>query len=183
MVSTVARWRAGLTYPTCEGKLIYVGGIVPPGRVTMTTSLPTASVVSRALRRDVKIITRPQNEYGYSVHRGGGTLGPSIWVSVSDSDATNQRHARELAENLHEVFGWNTILAPGSSILYVKSVPSKAEALEAEARYDAKDKAETERRIELATAGDAANRDRIPGVESPMPKAIAANLGFLGGGR
>ena len=93
-----------------------------------THKFPTASVVSRALRRDAGIITRPFPKIGYSVH-GGSFHGPSIWVYVSDAAGINIRRAKALHEHLIEV-GWKVTLAEDSSILYVDYVPTAKEVNE-----------------------------------------------------
>lgn len=101
------------------------------------TNFPTASVVSRALRRDVGIVTVDTGQRnGYSVHKGSSYMGPSIWVSVSDAEATNVRHARKLAEELREVYGWVIDLEEGSSILYATHVSTMVEAARAYAAYE-----------------------------------------------
>lgn len=101
------------------------------------TAFPAASVVSRALRRDVGIITVDTSvRNGYSVHQGTTYMGPSIWVSVSDAEATNVRHARKLAEELREVYGWSIDLEEDSSILYATHVPTMSEAAKAYAAYE-----------------------------------------------
>jgi hypothetical protein len=96
--------------------------------------MTTAQVVSRALRRDVGIITQPFPKVGYSVHQDGGSGYPSIWVSVSDAEGTNVRAAKQLEEELREVYGW-TVLRTGS-IIYVGNVPSKAESAESLANWE-----------------------------------------------
>lgn len=90
----------------------------------MTTgSLPAASTVSRALRRDFEIITSP---YGYSVHRGLKNItAPSVHVHVGNS-FTDMRKARQLAEAMRE-HGWEVELADGSTIIYITKVPTAAE--------------------------------------------------------
>jgi hypothetical protein len=129
----------------------------------MTTS-PTASVVSRALRRDVKIITVDTSQReGYSVHRGSSFSGPSVWVSVSDAEATNVRHARKLIEELTEVYGWKiTSNGENSSIFYVTSVPSKSDAAKAKTAWET---AEATRRARTVSARlielAASNNERI----------------------
>ena len=90
-------------------------------------TLPTAPVVSRALWRDAGIRTRPAPKPGYSVHRGSSSLGPSVWVSVSDADSTNVRHAKALRDQLVEL-GWEiTSNGENSSIFYVTKVPTAKE--------------------------------------------------------
>lgn len=98
--------------------------------------MSNAIVVSKALRRDVGIITQPFPKIGYSVHRSAGvdSAVASIWVSVSDAEGTNKREAARLAEELADVYGWKVFVI--NSIIYVKSVPNKAEAAASLERYE-----------------------------------------------
>ena len=101
--------------------------------------LPTAPVISRALRRDFGIITQPIHRAGYSTHRGNGRSIPAnVWVSVSDLDSANVRKAKALADDMIAV-GYEVDLSPGSSIIYVKAVPSAKDAAAAIARINAKE--------------------------------------------
>ena len=101
--------------------------------------LPTAPVISRALRRDFHIITQPIHRAGYSVHRGNGrTIPANVWVSVSDLDSANVRKAKALADDMIAV-GYQVDLAPGSSIIYVRSVPSAKDAAAAIARIQSEE--------------------------------------------
>ena len=89
---------------------------------------PTASVVSRGLRRDAGIITTPATRAGYHV-RNGGTGWPTISVDLSDlaEAAADKRAARDLRDHL-AALGWSIDLAEGSTILYVSFVPTASGA-------------------------------------------------------
>lgn len=87
---------------------------------------PAAQVVSRALRRDVGVITRPFPKEGYSVHQN--PFGASIWVNTSlISDDRNVRDAKDLYDALRFNHGWKVERHHGSSIIYVNHVPTQAE--------------------------------------------------------
>ncbi|AER49408.1 hypothetical protein STINGER_94 [Mycobacterium phage Stinger] len=101
--------------------------------------LPTAPVISRALHRDFGIICQPIHRAGYSAHRGNGrTIPANVWVSVSDLDSANVRKAKQLADDMIAV-GYQVDLAPGSSIIYVRSVPSAKDAAAAIARIQSEE--------------------------------------------
>lgn len=89
---------------------------------------PRAQVISRALRRDAKIIAVPVTRAGYHVRQG------SIAVSCSDlpDAASDKRDARYLRAYL-VALGWVIEpLGPDDSILRVNHVPSAAEVRAAE---------------------------------------------------
>jgi hypothetical protein len=94
----------------------------------VTTTYPSASVVSRALRRDAGIISVAYNRLGYRV-RGTRSFAPAIVVACSElpHSRADVFRARELHEHLTNL-GWElTPLPEGDTILYVQRVPAKKE--------------------------------------------------------
>jgi hypothetical protein len=90
------------------------------------TTFPTASIVSRALNRDLDIITSPR---GYQVKQGLKNItGPTIHVRAHYTDERNAKKAGLIARLLKEA-GWDVTVADGSSIIYVNHVPKKTEAV------------------------------------------------------
>ncbi|AHJ88597.1 hypothetical protein Jolie1_097 [Mycobacterium phage Julie1] len=103
--------------------------------MTVTNGLPTASAVSRAIRRDFQIISQPIHKGGYVVRRGNGRqIAANIWVAVSDLDSANVRKAGQLAEIMRAA-GYDIHHVDGSTIIYVHSIPSAADAAPKIAAY------------------------------------------------
>lgn len=99
--------------------------------------MPNGATVSRALRRDVAIITTPRGRAGYHLSDAGREWGGvALFVDVEDTESANVRAAVELFDHLTGA-GWGVTRADGASILYVTRVPSNREAAARAARSDA----------------------------------------------
>ncbi|QIQ63322.1 hypothetical protein SEA_SETTECANDELA_206 [Mycobacterium phage Settecandela] len=104
------------------------------------SKFPTASVVSRGLRRDAGIITTPRDRQGYHV-RGDGSYPASISVDLTDLPIENPnadvRGARDLHEHLTEAgWGLEPIDPDHPTFLNVLRVPTNEERRKAMAATD-----------------------------------------------